>query len=143
MNTLLINCDGIFSNYRLEKLIFIAFFTMGRKISILEFKRLLCDIRDRRPDVRVRVRLLGKMWFERFCAVDFLNENQVVLFDHTDDEYHYIKNVNDVVQFELECPFFGYHAFYHYDLSGPLDTTSVEASMQINNENLPGTQSAQ
>lgn len=113
---------------------------MAKKISLLEFKRLLSDIRNRRPDVRVRVRLLGKMWAEQFCAVDFLNDNQVVLFDQREDEYHYINNINDVAQFELECPFFGYDAFYHYDLSGPLETLRIEVSTQPLNKNLPTSQ---
>lgn len=89
---------------------------MSRKVSQIEFRRLLFDIRDRRSDVRIRLRLVGKMWGERFCAVDFLSENQVVLFDQSEDHYLYINNLNDVIQFELECSFFGYHAFYHYEV---------------------------
>jgi hypothetical protein len=89
---------------------------MSRKVSQIEFKRLLCDIRDRRPDVRVRVRLIGKMWSEHFCSVDFINENQVVLFSQPDGLYQYINNIGDIINFELECSFFGFRAFYHYEV---------------------------
>jgi hypothetical protein len=102
---------------------------MTRKVSLPEFRRLLNDIHDRRPDVRVRLRLLGKMWGERFCAIDFINEKQVVLFDESEDHYHYINNSDEVVQFELECSFFGFHAFYHYEVLGKL--REVEMSMPL------------
>lgn len=97
---------------------------MARRVSSLEFKRLLVDIRDRRPDVRIRVRLAGKMWGERFCSIDFIAENQLVLHEESQDEYFYINNVSDVIQFELECSFFGFHAFYHYEVLAP-ETISI------------------
>jgi hypothetical protein len=91
---------------------------MARKVSITEFKRLLYDIRDRRPDVRVRVRMIGKMWAEDFCVVDVIRENECTLFDDSRNKILQITNLQEVIQFELECPFFGYQAFYHYDLVG-------------------------
>jgi hypothetical protein len=98
---------------------------MTRKVSLPEFRRLLFDIHDRRPDVRVRLRVLGKMWGETFCTIDFINENQVVLFDEPEDHYHYINSLNEVVQFELECSFFGFHAFYHYEVLGKLNEVEI------------------
>jgi len=103
---------------------------MTRKLSTIEFRRLLHDIRDRRPDVRIRVRIIGKMWGDRFCTIDFINENQVVLFDETEDYYHYINNIDDIIQFELECSFFGYQAFYHYEVVTLIPTPALANVMQ-------------
>jgi hypothetical protein len=89
---------------------------MSRKVSALELKRLLFDIRDRRPDVRIRVRLLGKMWGESFCSVDGISENEASLFDAYKETTISISNFNEIIQFELECSFFGYQAFYHYEV---------------------------
>jgi hypothetical protein len=98
---------------------------MARKVSVAELRRLFFDIRDRRPDVRVRVRILGKMWAESFCSIDFISGGQVVLFDSTEDHYHYVNNINDIIQFELECPFLGYIAFYHYEVVGVLNAADL------------------
>jgi hypothetical protein len=89
---------------------------MSRKVSALELKRLLFDIHDRRPDVRIRVRLLGKMWGESFCAVEDVSENEVKLFDGHKQITISMSKFNEVIQFELECSFFGYQAFYHYEV---------------------------
>jgi hypothetical protein len=85
-------------------------------VSALELKRLLFDIRDRRPDVRIRVRLLGKMWGESFCAVEGVSETEASLFDDYKQKIISILNFNEIIQFELECSFFGYQAFYHYEV---------------------------
>jgi hypothetical protein len=95
---------------------------MGRKVSLTELKRLFYDIRDRRPDVRIRLRVLGKMWNEAFCSIDSIKEDGITLVDTHHSKYIHLNQLSDVVQFELECPFFGYHAFYHYEILNTNDS---------------------
>jgi hypothetical protein len=110
---------------------------MGRKVTTTELKSLLYDIRDRRPDVRVRVRVIGKMWSESFCTVNHINENGMILCDAHKGKLLYVSNVNDIIQFELECSFFGFHAFYHYNVvSGE---SVIKQSLFHSTDSLPST----
>jgi hypothetical protein len=88
-----------------------------KNIPLTGFKRLLHDIRDRRPDVHVRIRLLGQMWSEYFYEVLSITSEELLLFNEKADRYLKIPRIDDVIQFELECSFFGYQAYYHYDVS--------------------------
>jgi hypothetical protein len=87
-----------------------------KHISIIEFKRLVHDIHDRRPDVCIRVRLLGQMWSESFFSIECFEDDGVLLFDAHLRKYLRIAKVSDVMQFELECSFFGFQAYYHYEI---------------------------
>jgi hypothetical protein len=98
----------------------------NRQVFVIELRRLLHDIRDRRSDVRVRMRLLGKMWCESFLSVDSFDDEGVVLFDSLQGKYLHIHRLADVIQFELECSFFGYHAHYHYDVINPSEVVVNE-----------------
>jgi hypothetical protein len=106
---------------------------MSRNISTTEFKRLLFDIHDRRPDVRIRIRLLGKMWGESFCSVESVRQDEANLIDCYKNLRLQINNFNEVIQFELECSFFRYQAFYHYQVlnANSLDqTTKLQLSQR-------------
>jgi hypothetical protein len=87
-----------------------------KRISLTEFNRLLHDIRDRRPDVCIRVRLLGQMWSESFFSIKRFEDDSVLLLDSQQKKYLRIAKTSDVMQFELECSFFGFQAYYHYEV---------------------------
>jgi hypothetical protein len=95
-----------------------------KHVSIAEFKRLLHNIYDRRPDVCIRIRLLGQMWSESFFSIECFEDDGVLLFDEHLRRYLRITKVSDVMQFELECPFFGFQAHYHYEMMNVSETLS-------------------
>jgi hypothetical protein len=88
----------------------------GKHVSVTEFRRLLHDIKDRRPDVGVRVRLIGKMWIEFFYSVEAISNDEVLLHNIYKNMFLHIRSISDVIQFELECSFFGFQAYYHYEV---------------------------
>jgi hypothetical protein len=89
---------------------------MSRKVSTPEFKKLLFAINDRRPDVRIRIRVIGKMWSECFCTVESVTQIQATFYNIYKQTSYQLSNFEEVVQFELECSFFRYQAFYHYQV---------------------------
>jgi hypothetical protein len=83
-------------------------------ISVIELKRLLQEVKDRRPDIGVRFRFLGQMWQDHFLTVFLVTENGAVLIDQTNNKTEIISNLADVVQFELDGRFHNFHPYYHY-----------------------------
>ena len=60
-----------------------------KKVVILELRRLLVELKEHRPDICIRYRLLGQMWAQNFHRViqvtgnDETSEEGVVLNDET------------------------------------------------------------
>jgi hypothetical protein len=85
-------------------------------ISVIELKRLLQEIKDRRPDICVRFRFLGQMWQDHFLRIFVVTENGAVLIDEANNKTEIISNLSDLVQFELDARFHNFHPYYHYNV---------------------------
>jgi len=72
------------------------------QISTIELKKLLYEIRDRRPNVCVRLRRIGHMWAVNFMQVIDINEKGCVLYDEMIEEFVHIQDLSEVMQFELD-----------------------------------------
>lgn len=83
-------------------------------VAVLELRRLLFELKDLRPDVCVRLRELGAMWQTNFCHVVKMTETGVILCDTSTNEFCFIKNLSNVIQFELDSAFQTYEPHYHY-----------------------------
>ena len=86
-------------------------------ISVVELKGLLHSIADARPDICVRMRVLGEMWDQNFLAIESITDRGVLLKDTLTGKSILFRNLNDVIQFELETSFQSYDAFFHYWVS--------------------------
>lgn len=85
-------------------------------ISVLELRRLMVDLAEKRPDISIRFRLLGDMWSVNFLRVIRITEKGAVLFD----ESHGLVSVSDlnfVMQVEIDRPFQGFQPHYHYEVT--------------------------
>lgn len=90
------------------------------KIAIIEFKKLLHNLRDLRPDLGIRVRLMGEMWQNRHSRVLQVTENGAALQDPQTRAIVIIRDLSHVMQFELEEPFQHYRPYHHYSVDPAL-----------------------
>lgn len=86
-------------------------------IPVLELRRLLYQLNDLRPDILVRFRLIGEMWQPSFLQIVKLSEHGVILRSVADNKLHAIKDLNYVMQFEIDSSFQVYQPHYHYPIT--------------------------
>ena len=90
-------------------------------ISVLDLRRLMVDLSEKRPDISIRFRLLGELWSVNFLRVMRITEKGAVLFD----ESHGLVSVSDlnfVMQVEIDKPFQGFQPYYHYEVTPVFQT---------------------
>ena len=90
-------------------------------ISVLELRRLMVDLTEKRPDICIRFRLLGELWHVQFMRVVRVTEKGVLLFDDTLGLVS-VSDLNFVMQFEIEKPFQGFQPYYHYEVTPVFNT---------------------
>jgi hypothetical protein len=86
-------------------------------ISVLELKRLLIDLKDKRPDICFRYRLLGEMWVTNCTSVLYVGDRGLLLSDEVSGKLISISDLSAIMQFELDAPFQGFQPHFHYDVS--------------------------
>lgn len=89
----------------------------GNQIPEIELRRLLYELRDRRPDICIRFRLLGEMWQSNHLRVIKLTDRGVVLFDEAEGKVYVINDLRNVMQFELDQIFQQYQPHFHYEVN--------------------------
>jgi hypothetical protein len=94
-------------------------------ISVVNFKRLLINLRDRRPDICIRYRMLGEMWCGSFMSIFFITQKGVVLTDELNHKLIAIHDLSNVMQFEIDHTFQGYQPYYHYEVQPLLDYKGI------------------
>lgn len=90
--------------------------TNNNLISVIELKRLLIDLKEKKPGVCIRFRLLGELWARNFMSIAAISEKGVVLKDDANN-FIAIGNLSDVIQFEIDEPFQSYRPYNHYDVN--------------------------
>lgn len=90
-------------------------------ISVLELKRLLVDLKEKRPDICIRYRLLGEMWVTNNARVIYVTENGVLLNDERSNRLVNLTDLSSVMQFEIDAPFQGYEPHFHYHVKQMLE----------------------
>jgi hypothetical protein len=85
-------------------------------LSVIELRRLLIDLKEKRQGIFVRFRLLGEMWATNFMSIAGMTETGVLLKDDISNNFVVISNLTDVIQFEIDEPFQGYKPYNHYDV---------------------------
>jgi hypothetical protein len=85
-------------------------------ISAVELRRLLVDLIEKRPDISIRIRILGRMWKENFMKITLVTEKGVILNDEIATQMINVNNLNDIIQFEIDNGFQNYPPHFHFDL---------------------------
>lgn len=94
-------------------------------ISVVDFQRLLTDLKERRPDISIRYRLLGEMWTDHFMSVFYITTKGVLLNDDVTHKLIAISDLSNIMQFEIDNPFQGYQPYFHYEVQPLLDYKSI------------------
>jgi hypothetical protein len=94
-------------------------------ITSASFRNLLVEILHQRPDICVRLRLLGEMWSPHFTSVFFVTEKGIVLNDPVSRKFIAIHDLSSVMQFEIDHAFFGFQPHFHYEVQPLLTNKSA------------------
>lgn len=89
---------------------------MSTTIPILAFKQLLHELKDRRPDIGIRFRLMGAMWQVRHLQVVEVTDNGVALHDKRTGKVMLISDLSHIMQFEIDENFRQYEPHVHYSV---------------------------
>jgi hypothetical protein len=92
-------------------------------IQVLELRRLLYELKDQQPDICVRFRLLGEKWQASFMRVSELTEEGVVLFNENNNQAIAIKDLREIVQFEVDARYQNYQPHNHYNVQPAMNVT--------------------
>ena|SRR5688572_674689 len=85
-------------------------------ISVLELKRLLIGLKEGRPDICIRYRLIGEMWVANFRRVIRVGEKGAFFNDEVSNTIFTIFDLTHVMQFEIDRRFQNFQPFFHYDV---------------------------
>lgn len=87
-----------------------------RKVAVLALRRLLVELKEHRPDICIRYRLMGQMWAQNFMRVIEVPERGVLLYDEHANKHISIADLSKIMQFELDKSFQTYQPHNHYDV---------------------------
>ena len=90
-------------------------------ISVLELRRLIVDLSEKRPDICIRFRLLGELWTIHFMRVMKTTDKGAIFFDENNNLVS-ISDLNFVMQFEIDKPFQGFQPYFHYEVTPVFNT---------------------
>lgn len=88
----------------------------NKSLTILELKRLLFELKDKRPDICIRYRLIGEMWQENFTKIFTIVENRLFVEDARKGLIIHIQNLANIIQFEIDHSFQNFQAHNHYEI---------------------------
>ena len=86
-------------------------------VSVLELKRLLIELSDKRPDICIRFRLLGEMWFPHFMRIIIVTEGGVLLNNEVSNKLVRVYDLGNVMQFEIDRTFQNFKPHNHYSIN--------------------------
>jgi hypothetical protein len=79
-----------------------------------EFRALIKTLWEHAPHIRIRVRLLGKLWQRHFSRILHVTASGAIILQDGDEMKHI--SIDNVVQFEIESQFQGLKPNNHYDV---------------------------
>ena len=88
-----------------------------KMISVVELRRLLVELKEKRPDIGVRFRLLGELWDTGFSTIVLVMERGVILSDEAHNQVCTIPDLHNVIQFEIDGPFRNFQPYNHYHVT--------------------------
>jgi hypothetical protein len=85
-------------------------------ITMMELKRLLVELKDLRPDICLRYRLIGEMWKPNFMRIVDVNDKGAVLNDEVTNKLIFLHDLSHVMQFEIDAKFQYIQPHFHYNV---------------------------
>jgi len=90
--------------------------TAKGQILTIELRKLLYEIRDRKPNVCVRFRRIGHMWERDFMQVVDLGDKGVAFYSESIEEFVHVTDLSEIMQFELDVRYMNYEPHFHYEV---------------------------
>jgi hypothetical protein len=90
---------------------------LNNSITTFYLRNLLNDLTGRRPVVGIRLRMLGEMWKPNFMSIVSVTDRGAVFIDDSIQEFVFVPDLSDVVQFELEDRFNDLQPHFHYEVN--------------------------
>jgi hypothetical protein len=87
-----------------------------RNIATLELRRLLFELKDIRPDICIRFRLMGELWQNNFYHVARLTDEGSIFSEESTSKLFVVKDLKAIIQFEIDKPFQNYKPHNHYNV---------------------------
>jgi hypothetical protein len=87
------------------------------KVSVLELRRLLYELKDLRPDICIRLRFIGELWQQHYCTIALIGEKHLMLEEEHSHLPVYVPELTAIVQFELSNSFKHYQPHFHYTVA--------------------------
>jgi hypothetical protein len=94
-------------------------------VTTAELKSLIFRVKSFRDDVSIRFRLQGHLWMPNFLEVVITKQAEAIFRDRSTGELIYVKDINEVMQFELDTAFEGYEPHNHYDVDALTLMTTI------------------
>jgi hypothetical protein len=85
-------------------------------ISVPELKQLLIHLRQDRPDICIRYRLLGEMWGVNFMNIKHVTPKALLLTNQFNNSFVLISDISMIMQFEIDNSFQGFQPHFHYNV---------------------------
>lgn len=73
-------------------------------------------MKESRPDICIRYRLLGGLWIKHFRRVILVTEKGALFNDEVSNKLYTLPDLSHIMQFELDRSFQEYQPFFHYDV---------------------------
>lgn len=86
------------------------------KISVLKLRGLLFELKDLRPDICIRFRLIGVMWQTNHLRIFKITEKGLALHDENANKLIILNDLQNVIQFEIDHSFQQYQPHFHYSV---------------------------
>jgi hypothetical protein len=83
------------------------------QVSIVALQRLLVELKERKPNVCFRFRVMGEMWHPNFVRIISINDKTVMLLDQQANKLLTV-NLSLIVQFEIDIGYQEYSPNFHY-----------------------------
>ncbi len=87
-----------------------------KQVAVLELRRLLVELKEHRPDICVRYRIMGQMWAGNFMRVSHVSDRGAIFNNEAVNRLVNVQNLNQIIQFELDKSFQAYQPYFHYDV---------------------------
>lgn len=83
-------------------------------VSTIELKRLLVELKEKRSDIHIRIRLIGQMWKPNFMVIVGITDKGIILNDPVENTLIFLTDLSRVMQFETDAAFQGIQPHHHY-----------------------------
>jgi hypothetical protein len=86
-------------------------------ISANELRRLMVTIADSNVEVGLRYRMIGEMWEQNYMTIMKVTDFGLLLNDQVKNRLIVIRDLSQIMQFELDSQFHSFRPNYHYNVN--------------------------